>query len=122
MMAVAGMFSFSSHVPTYMAFFLPSTLPALVVLVMQGTVAHVGLMGGVVVYVVIVVRFVLTYNRMFIEAQQLRFENVDLVGRLTEQIAVAKSANLAKSRFLAAASHDLRQPMHALNLYLGSLA
>lgn len=27
----------------------------------------------------------------------------------------------AKSRFLAAASHDLRQPMHALNLYLGAL-
>nr|WP_255429404.1 ATP-binding protein [Ramlibacter albus] len=34
----------------------------------------------------------------------------------------AESANLAKSRFLAAASHDLRQPMHALNLYLGALA
>jgi CheY-like chemotaxis protein len=33
-----------------------------------------------------------------------------------------KAANLAKSRFLAAASHDLRQPMHALNLYLGGLA
>jgi signal transduction histidine kinase/ActR/RegA family two-component response regulator len=29
--------------------------------------------------------------------------------------------NQAKSRFLAAASHDLRQPMHALNLYLGAL-
>ncbi|MBI5275592.1 MAG: HAMP domain-containing protein [Burkholderiales bacterium] len=34
----------------------------------------------------------------------------------------AESASLAKSRFLAAASHDLRQPMHALNLYLGALA
>jgi CheY-like chemotaxis protein len=29
---------------------------------------------------------------------------------------------LAKSRFLASASHDLRQPMHALHLYLGTLA
>ena len=33
----------------------------------------------------------------------------------------AEAAALAKSRFLAAASHDLRQPMHALNLYLGAL-
>src|SRR5262249_43338534 len=32
----------------------------------------------------------------------------------------AESANLAKTRFLAAASHDLRQPIHALNLYLGA--
>jgi len=30
-------------------------------------------------------------------------------------------ANQAKSRFLAAASHDLRQPIHALHLFLGTL-
>jgi signal transduction histidine kinase/CheY-like chemotaxis protein len=122
MMAVAAMFSFSAHVPTYMAYFLPSTLPALAVLLAQGTVAHTGFVLGMGVYVVIVVRFVSTYNRMFLEAQKLRFENVDLVGQLTRQIEVAKSASLAKSRFLAAASHDLRQPMHALNLYLGGLS
>ncbi len=34
----------------------------------------------------------------------------------------AQAANSAKSRFLAAASHDLRQPIHALGLYLGSIA
>jgi hypothetical protein len=34
----------------------------------------------------------------------------------------AEQANQAKSRFLAAASHDLRQPLQALNLYLGILA
>ena len=28
-------------------------------------------------------------------------------------------ANLTKSRFLAAASHDLRQPLHALGLFGG---
>src|SRR5690606_17116940 len=34
----------------------------------------------------------------------------------------AEQANLAKSRFLAAASHDLRQPMHALGLFVTELA
>lgn len=33
----------------------------------------------------------------------------------------AEQANAAKSRFLAAASHDMRQPLHALSLYLASL-
>jgi signal transduction histidine kinase/CheY-like chemotaxis protein len=33
----------------------------------------------------------------------------------------AEQASLAKSRFLAAASHDLRQPMHAISLYVESL-
>ena len=37
------------------------------------------------------------------------------LGRLYQQLELA---NLAKSRFLAAASHDLRQPLHALNLFL----
>jgi signal transduction histidine kinase/CheY-like chemotaxis protein len=33
----------------------------------------------------------------------------------------AERANFDKSRFLAAASHDLRQPMHALGLFVGEL-
>ncbi len=33
----------------------------------------------------------------------------------------AEKANFDKTRFLAAASHDLRQPMHALGLFMGEL-
>jgi signal transduction histidine kinase/DNA-binding NarL/FixJ family response regulator len=40
------------------------------------------------------------------------------LGRLYEQL---EEANLAKSRFIAAASHDLRQPLHALNLFVTQL-
>ncbi len=40
---------------------------------------------------------------------------------LIEAMAEAAQANQAKSRFLAAASHDLRQPLAALSLYLGAL-
>lgn len=41
------------------------------------------------------------------------------LGRAIEE---AEKANDTKSRFLAAASHDLRQPLQALTLYLGVLA
>lgn len=34
----------------------------------------------------------------------------------------AESANAAKTRFLAAASHDLRQPVHAIGLFLDALS
>ncbi|HXJ53994.1 MAG TPA: ATP-binding protein [Burkholderiales bacterium] len=43
---------------------------------------------------------------------------IDELGRLYRQL---EAANLAKSRFLAAASHDLRQPLHALNLFVAQL-
>lgn len=41
---------------------------------------------------------------------------------LREKKEEAEHANLAKSRFLAAASHDLRQPVHALGLFVTRLA
>lgn len=52
----------------------------------------------------------------------LRFENLQLVGRLQQARAKAEHANQAKSKFLAAASHDLRQPVHAQELFLEVLA
>ena len=41
--------------------------------------------------------------------------------QLARQRDHAELANVAKSRFLAAASHDLRQPMHALSLFATDL-
>ena len=67
-------------------------------------------------------------SRITRESIRLRHENVDLVARLQlEQavtqsaLAVAESANKSKSQFFAAASHDLRQPLHALALFSASL-
>ncbi len=49
---------------------------------------------------------------------QLKNTNVEL----NQQRESALAANQAKTRFLAAASHDLRQPLHALSLYSASLS
>ncbi|SDH10043.1 hypothetical protein SAMN05216588_102410 [Pseudomonas flavescens] len=40
-----------------------------------------------------------------------------LLGRLQEAMEAAKRADQDKSRFLAQASHDLRQPVHAIGLF-----
>ena len=45
----------------------------------------------------------------------------DSLRQLAEARDAAEQANQSKSRFLAAASHDLRQPMQAINLFVDSL-
>ncbi|MEW5769203.1 MAG: hybrid sensor histidine kinase/response regulator [Pseudomonadota bacterium] len=45
----------------------------------------------------------------------------EATAELRGQKQAAESATLAKSRFLAAASHDLRQPLHALSLLVEAL-
>lgn len=52
----------------------------------------------------------------------LRARNQMLVDDLRLQKDAAEQANVAKSRFLAAASHDLRQPLHALSLFSTALS
>jgi signal transduction histidine kinase len=63
------------------------------------------------------------------EAYSTRNENARLVAELrsneTELIRqrdLAEQANLGKSRFLVAASHDLRQPLHTITLFNATLA
>ena len=121
MMGATAMFSFSAHAPTFLAYFAPTTIPAVFGTLAHGTLLHLYVAFGVVIFMVVTLRFFTSFNRMFIRSVQLGFENRELVDQLIVQKEAAESANLAKSRFLAAASHDLRQPMHALTLYLGAL-
>ena len=55
----------------------------------------------------------------------ISFSDVTEFRRAIEALAAAKQAaeqaNLAKSRFLAAVSHDLRQPLQAMNLWRAAL-
>jgi len=53
--------------------------------------------------------------------QQLQQRVEEATSELMGQKTAAEAAVLSKSRFLAAASHDLRQPLHALSLLVEAL-
>jgi two-component system, sensor histidine kinase len=68
-------------------------------------------------------------SRTFRESMRIRKENAQLVARLASEnqlveraLKTARDASESKSRLLAAASHDLRQPLHALTMFLGTLS
>jgi len=54
-------------------------------------------------------------------AAQLQQSYATLERKVGERTHALQLANLAKSRFLAVASHDLRQPLHALGLFVAQL-
>jgi signal transduction histidine kinase/CheY-like chemotaxis protein len=60
-------------------------------------------------------------RKVFEDSYRMRLQREDLNRRLSEALSRAESASRAKTRFLASASHDLRQPIHALSLFAGSL-
>ncbi len=61
-------------------------------------------------------------ERLVQARDELEARIADATSQLRNRTDDAERANHAKSRFLAAASHDLRQPMHALGLFVAELA
>lgn len=64
-------------------------------------------------------RFAERVGRLIEESVNIRHEREVLVKRLEAALAETEAAQSARSRFLAAASHDLLQPVHALLLLSG---
>lgn len=59
--------------------------------------------------------------RVFAESVLIRLQQNKSNQQLRQALSQAESAMAAKTRFLASASHDLRQPMHTLSLFGAAL-
>jgi signal transduction histidine kinase/DNA-binding NarL/FixJ family response regulator len=65
--------------------------------------------------------YAVSYRKLFRRVVEARVDQQYLAESLAAQKLVAEEASLAKTRFFAAASHDLRQPLHAIGLLAASL-
>lgn len=99
---------------TFAAILLCLLGPSLVFFFTSDVTEHRYLGLTVLVYLLAIANIGNKNYRLLRESISLRFGNLDLVEKLT-------AATAAKDRFLAAASHDIRQPVHAAFLFLGAL-
>jgi len=58
------------------------------------------------------------FSKSWEKSISLRFKNEKLFDELVQERNVSVAANIAKSEFIATASHDLRQPMQAINIFI----
>lgn len=113
--------AFAAYLPAFYSMVLAMSLAPIIWLLAFGDLLH-GVLGGLyVLWLAAVTEQARRSSVVFEETVRLRFENVDLVEGLRREKALAEQANAAKSRFLAAASHDLRQPVHALSLFVAAM-
>lgn len=113
--------AWGSYLPVFFASFYSLMVPPTLWVALQEGMLHAALATLMVIYMAVATVMAKNYNRSVLESLRLRYENLALVADLRRQKERAEQANLDKSRFLAAASHDLRQPVHALGMFVGAL-
>jgi two-component system, sensor histidine kinase len=113
--------AFSPYLPAFFALFVPATLPYFVSNVTSPDIARRASCLLLLVFIPAMSGLAVIANRAFKQLVKLRIQTEQLATDLKGQKEIAERASAAKTTFLAAASHDLRQPVHALGLFIGAL-
>ena len=111
----------SFYPPMMMSYLVCLILPFSVRMLAIGDLDHAYLGAGMLLLTTYLLYYGYVHSRTLRRAIVLRHENAALVQQLSEKALALEAASQAKSQFFAAASHDLRQPLHALSYYASLL-
>ncbi|HEX2827266.1 MAG TPA: hybrid sensor histidine kinase/response regulator [Burkholderiales bacterium] len=119
----------AAYAPAFYGFVSAGLLPLAIMWGVPFDSENVAVGVLIVLFGLFQILFVRDNERVVCESFLIRFENerlLDALEKERQEVLLARDraedASRAKSRFLAAASHDLRQPLHALALYSGALS
>lgn len=121
-LSAAGVGNVGGQVKVYTAFALPLGVALSLGWLLQG--GEVPIMVGLLTLaaVAFLVSFVREQGRSLQQIFALVVEREQLAVSLQQEHQLAQSALAAKSRFIASASHDLRQPVTAIGLLIGLMS
>jgi hypothetical protein len=119
-MLFGGLYAYSPHLNAFAAFSIFSLGPALWQ-VQQSVTLWLAQSVGIALVALVSQMFAYRWAQNFRHNVLLQEKNTKLLYEFTKKKEQAEKATRSKSRFLASVSHDLRQPLHAINLYLAVL-
>jgi signal transduction histidine kinase len=120
-----SVYAYASRLSCFFSFSNALTGTILAVLIYESSAAQAApmvrdgmvLAALVLVFHLLIRYFAIRFHDLQRKSLQLQFDNAALIKSLTQKNLAAVEAVENKNRFIASAAHDLRQPVHALNLY-----
>lgn len=116
------------YLPVYFSIMLGMMLPPVILLLVAPTLNGVLLLGFLFFSIYVHARLVIANNGNSAQLYMEQKKNLLLVGQLESEMdnsknlhVLAQRSLLQKNQFIASASHDLRQPLHAFGLHLEAL-
>jgi signal transduction histidine kinase len=90
-------------------------------MLLEGSSEYTAIGMAMLLYIGVASSVAKSANKTFRRTVMLHVKNAELVEQLRQEKQRVEIANQAKTRFLAAASHDLRQPVHSMALFVEAL-
>jgi signal transduction histidine kinase len=116
-LSAAGAISVAPLRKSIFTYVAPMLLGLAGALAWNGGLVNWFLAGCALLYLAVVLKFALQQHALLTDALVTRFDKEALAEQLSAQMAATQRASEEKTRFLATASHDLRQPLHAIALF-----
>jgi len=120
-LAFTSTYTCAPFLSAYQAFVYPTFVLSAVPFLVSGDTWRIAIGLGTLAFLPLVLRYAGGLSRALQASIEVRLQNAELVERLRAKKKALEEANIAKSHFLAVASHDLRQPLHALALFVQAL-
>jgi len=127
-MSIGSIMMHAAYLPAHLAYLVPVIVPFSLRCILTFDLLYVAMGGCGLLFLPFNVLLARKIQSGLLESIHLRDRNQMLIHELIRQKELAEAAqtraeqaNAAKTRFFAAASHDLRQPVQALELFSATL-
>jgi signal transduction histidine kinase len=112
-----GALSVAALRPALIRFIAPMMTGLIIALVLRADLISLFLAACCAAFLATTLKYAHQQHRVLTQSLVARFEKEALANQLSIQMAATQRLSEEKTRFFAAASHDLRQPLHAIALF-----
>ncbi|MBL4672168.1 MAG: hybrid sensor histidine kinase/response regulator, partial [Arenicella sp.] len=112
--------SFTYH-RNFIIFSAGLTIPFAARMLYQGGSPYTAIGGLAIFYCLSLIYVSKNSSDLFLASTKIQYENTEVLAELAREKEAVEQAVAAKDRFLASASHDLRQPLNAISLFAVAL-